>query len=61
LRGHRKEIRGDPMVAGALQVPPSGRPTLFLADHPVVGGYPVIAVLDSSDVDRSAQARPRMS
>ena len=30
---------------GALQVPPSGQPTLFLADHPVTGGYPVIAVV----------------
>ena len=27
------------MVRGALQVPPSGTPVLFLADHPVTGGY----------------------
>ena len=28
---------------GAIQVPPGGEPVLFLADHPVTGGYPVAA------------------
>ena len=46
------------MVRGALQVPPSGLPVLFLADHPVTGGYPVVAVVVGADVDRVAQARP---
>ena len=50
------------MLRGAVQVPPSGAPVVFLADHPVTGGYPVVAyVLDSplrSDVDRLAQVRP---
>ncbi|MEU8267269.1 biotin-dependent carboxyltransferase family protein [Sphaerisporangium sp. NPDC049002] len=64
LRGPRLErVREDElppegMVPGALQVPPSGNPTLFLADHPVTGGYPVIAVVRTRDVDRAAQARP---
>ncbi|WP_019855279.1 biotin-dependent carboxyltransferase family protein [Actinopolyspora mortivallis] len=57
-RRHGGELPSEGMVAGALQVPPSGRPTLFLADHPVTGGYPVIAVLRSTEVDRAAQARP---
>ena len=35
---------------GAVQVPPSGQPVLFLADHPVTGGYPVIAVVVAADV-----------
>ncbi|GAB2760016.1 biotin-dependent carboxyltransferase family protein [Salinifilum aidingensis] len=52
------ELPSEGMVAGALQVPPSGTPTLFLADHPVTGGYPVIAVVPAADVDRAAQARP---
>ncbi|MET8556173.1 biotin-dependent carboxyltransferase family protein [Streptomyces sp. NPDC004959] len=52
------ELPSEGMVAGALQVPPSGRPVLFLADHPVTGGYPVIAVVTRADVDRAAQARP---
>ncbi|MDT9595138.1 biotin-dependent carboxyltransferase family protein [Nocardioides zeae] len=45
-------------VRGALQVPPSGEPVLFLADHPVTGGYPVVGVVVDADVDRAAQVRP---
>lgn len=52
------ELPSEGMVAGALQVPPTSTPTLFLADHPVTGGYPVIAVLSAAEVDRAAQARP---
>lgn len=52
------ELPSEGMVAGALQVPPTSTPTLFLADHPVTGGYPVIAVLPATEVDRAAQARP---
>ncbi|SEG93423.1 biotin-dependent carboxylase uncharacterized domain-containing protein [Saccharopolyspora kobensis] len=52
------ELPSEGMVAGALQVPPSARPTLFLADHPVTGGYPVIAVVVAADLDKAAQARP---
>ncbi|MBS2938721.1 biotin-dependent carboxyltransferase family protein [Nocardioides sp. J2M5] len=43
---------------GAVQVPPDGEPVLFLADHPVTGGYPVVAVVVDADVDRAAQLRP---
>ena len=52
------ELRSEGMVLGALQVPPDGRPILFLADHPVTGGYPVIAVLRDEGLDRAAQLRP---
>ncbi|QUH01130.1 biotin-dependent carboxyltransferase family protein [Saccharopolyspora erythraea] len=57
-RSRSDELPSEGMVAGALQVPPASKPTLFLADHPVTGGYPVIAVVTSADVDRAAQARP---
>jgi biotin-dependent carboxylase-like uncharacterized protein len=57
-RSRAEELPSEGMVAGALQVPPSAQPTLFLADHPVTGGYPVIAVVAAADVDRAAQARP---
>ncbi|PRX44281.1 biotin-dependent carboxylase-like uncharacterized protein [Prauserella shujinwangii] len=57
-RARDDELPSEGMVAGALQVPPGGRPTLFLADHPVTGGYPVIAVVVAADVDKAAQARP---
>jgi allophanate hydrolase subunit 2 len=52
------ELPPEPMVAGALQVPPDGRPILFLADHPVTGGYPVIGVLTDAHLPEAAQLRP---
>jgi biotin-dependent carboxylase-like uncharacterized protein len=53
-----KELPSEGMVCGAVQVPPSGQPVLFLADHPVTGGYPVIAVVLEPDICLAAQARP---
>jgi allophanate hydrolase subunit 2 len=41
-----------------VQVPPSGRPLVFLADHPTTGGYPVIAVVVGDGTDVLAQLRP---
>lgn len=52
------ELPTEGLMLGSLQVPPSGRPTIFLADCPVTGGYPVIAVLLDADVDVAAQLRP---
>ena len=52
------ELASEGLVAGALQVPPDGRPVLFLADHPVTGGYPVLAVVTSRGLDEAAQLRP---
>lgn len=57
-RARTDELPSEGMVPGALQVPPSARPTLFLTDHPVTGGYPVIAVVRADDVARAAQVRP---
>lgn len=57
-RSRTDELPSEGMVTGSLQVPPAARPTLFLADHPVTGGYPVIAVVHRSDIPRAAQARP---
>jgi biotin-dependent carboxylase-like uncharacterized protein len=55
------EVPSEGMVRGAIQVPPGGEPVLFLADHPVTGGYPVAAVVVDRDVDRAAQVRPGQS
>lgn len=52
------ELPTEGMPVGAIQVPPSGEPVIFLADHPITGGYPVIAVLHSSQIAAAAQARP---
>lgn len=52
------ELPPEGMVTGSLQVPPDGQPVLFLADHPVTGGYPVIGVVREADVPLAAQAAP---
>lgn len=57
-RSQRGELTSEGMLRGAVQVPPSGRPVLFLADHPVTGGYPVIAYVDDAAVDGCGQLRP---
>jgi biotin-dependent carboxylase-like uncharacterized protein len=52
------ELPPEGLVAGAVQVPPSGEPIVFLADHPVTGGYPVLAVVVDADLPVAAQLRP---
>ena len=52
------ELKSEGVVAGSLQVPPSGLPVLFLADHPVTGGYPVIAAVVPEDLPVAAQLPP---
>jgi biotin-dependent carboxylase-like uncharacterized protein len=52
------ELGSEGVVHGALQVPAKGRPTLFLADRPVTGGYPVIGVVPEAAIHRAAQAVP---
>jgi len=58
VRSVTRELPSEGVALGSVQVPPSGQPVVFLADHPITGGYPVIAVVLDADVDRVAQARP---
>ncbi|UIJ36181.1 biotin-dependent carboxyltransferase family protein [Allobranchiibius sp. GilTou73] len=53
-----EQLSSEGVVRGAVQVPPSGAPVIFLADHPTTGGYPVVAVVADRDTDRLAQLRP---
>jgi len=53
-----RELPSAGLLPGAIQVPPSGRPTMLLVDHPVTGGYPVIAVVRDRDLDLAGQLRP---
>ena len=57
-RSRTEELPSEGVVRGSVQVPPDGRPIVFQADHPVTGGYPVIAVLTPESADRAAQLRP---
>lgn len=49
------ELPSEGVVAGCVQVPPQGTPVVFLRDHPVTGGYPVIATVIPEDLDVAAQ------
>ena len=57
-RARTGELASEGMARGAIQIPPSGTPVIFLADHPVTGGYPVIAYVTTTDLDPCAQLRP---
>ncbi|MCL2465368.1 MAG: urea amidolyase family protein, partial [Micrococcales bacterium] len=52
------ELPSEPLVHGAVQVPRGGRPVVFGPDHPVTGGYPVVAVLTAAGIAAAAQCRP---
>jgi biotin-dependent carboxylase-like uncharacterized protein len=52
------ELPSEGLIRGAIQIPPAGQPLIFLADHPVTGGYPVIGVLTDRSADQAAQLRP---
>ncbi|WSJ29111.1 biotin-dependent carboxyltransferase family protein [Streptomyces subrutilus] len=58
-RAREGELPSEGMVLGAVQVPPDGLPVVFLADHPVTGGYPVVGVVPPGPaLDAAAQAGP---
>jgi allophanate hydrolase subunit 2 len=52
------ELPSEGCVTGALQVPSDGQPVLFLADHPLTGGYPIVGAVPSSDVGLAGQLPP---
>lgn len=52
------ELPSEGVALGSLQVPPDGQPVIFLADRPLTGGYPVIAVVHDDDLDLAAQLAP---
>ena len=41
-----------PLVRGAIEVPGDGRPIVLGPEHPVTGGYPVVAVVVDDDLDK---------
>lgn len=53
-----EEVLSFGLVAGALQLPRSGRPILLLADHQTAGGYPVIATVISAAMPVAGQLVP---
>ena len=57
-RSRTIELPSEPCLRGSIQVSSDGQPIVFGPDHPVTGGYPVIAVVLDRHTDRLAQAAP---
>lgn len=57
-RPDARELPSEGTETGAIQIPHSGQPVLFLADHPLTGGYPVIATLMPEALDLAGQIPP---
>ncbi|MBL8561878.1 MAG: 5-oxoprolinase/urea amidolyase family protein [Gemmobacter sp.] len=53
-----RELPSEGTAPGAIQIPHSGLPVLFLADHPLTGGYPVIATLLPEALTLAGQLPP---
>ena len=53
-----RELPSEGTALGALQVPANGQPVLFLADHPLTGGYPVTGCVAPHHLDLAAQLPP---
>jgi KipI family sensor histidine kinase inhibitor len=58
VRSDSRELPSEGTETGAIQVPHSGQPVIFLADHPLTGGYPVIATLRPEALDTAGQLPP---
>ncbi|MBB3526733.1 MULTISPECIES: 5-oxoprolinase/urea amidolyase family protein [Rhizobium] len=54
-RKDKTELPSEGTATGAIQVPHSGQPVLFLADHPLTGGYPVIGTVAEYHLDLAGQ------
>ncbi|WP_072313547.1 urea amidolyase family protein [Agrococcus sp. Marseille-P2731] len=57
-RARLGELESEGAVTGAIQVPPDGQPVLFLPDHPLTGGYPIIGAVVDRDLDLAGQLPP---
>lgn len=57
-RAREGELESEGAVTGAIQVPPDGQPVLFLPDHPLTGGYPIIGAVVDRDLDLAGQLPP---
>lgn len=57
-RSRHDELPSEPCVRGSIQIASDGQPIVLGPDHPVTGGYPVMAVVADTHGDRLAQVRP---
>lgn len=55
---NQKELLSEAIAFGTIQVPPSGKPMILLADRQTTGGYPKIGQVMSADFSVLAQMKP---
>lgn len=58
VAGGPTEILSEAVTFGTIQIPPSGKPIVLMADRQTVGGYPKIAEVATVDLHVLAQLRP---
>lgn len=54
-RENHQELPSEGTCVGAIQIPANGQPVLFLNDHPLTGGYPVIGAVCDYHLDLAGQ------
>jgi KipI family sensor histidine kinase inhibitor len=54
-RDKQQELPSEGTCVGAIQIPANGQPVLFLNDHPLTGGYPVIGAVCNYHLDLAGQ------
>lgn len=54
----RGELASEGLATGSVERFPDGSLVVLLADHPTTGGYPVVAVVEPSDLRLAGQLRP---
>jgi biotin-dependent carboxylase-like uncharacterized protein len=52
------ELLSFGVVPGAIQLPPGGTPVVLGVDHQTTGGYPLLGVVITADIEILAQLRP---
>jgi antagonist of KipI len=58
VTGGPTEVLSEAVTFGTIQIPPSGKPIVLMADRQTVGGYPKIAEAATVDLHLLAQLRP---
>jgi len=54
----KAEVISDPLLPGAMQIPPNGKPIVIMRDAQTTGGYPKIAAAITPDISLLGQAKP---
>ena len=58
IEGGRADLLSEPLMPGCIQIPPSGRPIVLMAECPTIGGYTIAGIVHSQDLRLVAQTPP---